>query len=203
MKMLDYINALPDAYRKDKDSNNYKLLSLEHALVNGFWDDLKAVDTVMDIFKAAGKTLDLYGGMYNQARGGMTDEQYRVIILQRIARNWAGGDYNSTVTALASALGVSPSEFRLVEEDNPRRVAVENIPFSALQEAGITAKQAEQMIAGFMPIGIPLAPLAFSGTFEFAASANEYDAERGFGNVDQTIGGYFGYLETGDIDVPV
>ena len=203
MRIADYINALPDAYRKDRDSNNYKLLYLEYLLVNGLREDIEAVDTVMDIFKATGGTLDLYGDMYRQARGSLTDEQYRIIILQRIARNWAGGDYNSTVQALASVLGVSPSEFRLVEEDNPRRIAVVDLPFDALQEAGIGTKQAYQMIEALMPVGIPLAPLALDGTFEFALYEKEYDANKGFGDINQTIGGTFGLLEAGDVDVPI
>ena len=203
MRIDNYTNALPDAYRKDKDSNNYKLLYLEYALVNGLRDDIEAVDTVMDIHKATGRTLDLYGDMYNQARGGLTDEQYRVIILQRVARNRAGGDYNSTVEALASVLGVSPSEIRLIEEDNPRMIAVADLPYSALQEAGITSKQAYQMIESLMPVGIPLAPLSLEGTFEFALYEKEYDAEKGFGDVGQTVGGYFGLLESGDVNVPV
>jgi hypothetical protein len=203
MRIDEYINALPDAYRKDKGSNNYKLLYLEDALVNGLWDDIESVDAVMDIFKATGGTLDLYGEMYNQARGGLTDEQYRVIILQRIARNYAGGDYNSTVQALANALGVSTSEIRLVEEDNPRMISVANLPYTALQAAGITSKQAYQMIAAMMPVGIPLAPLSLDGSFEFALFDNEFDTEKGFANIEQTIGGYFGLLESGDVDVPV
>jgi len=203
MRIVDYIDGLPDVYQKQPTSNNYKLLLLEQGLVGGFWDDLKALDAVLDISNASGETLDLYGSIYGQARGSMTDEQYRVIILQRAARNLAGGDYNSTIIALANALGVSPSEFTLIEEDEPRRVAVSDLPYAALQKAGLTSQQAYQIIQSLLPAGIPLAPLDLAGTLEFAQYESEYDEEKGFGNIDQTIGGYFGLLESGDIDVPV
>lgn len=203
MRITDYIDALPDVFRKDPESNNYKLLLMEQRLVEGFWDDLKAVYAVLDMSKASGKTLDLYGSIYGQARGSLTDEQFKVIILQRAARNLAGGDYNSTVIALANALGVSPSEISLSEQDDPRKIIVNDLPYAALQEAGLTGKQAYQIIESLLPAGIPLAPLALDGTFEFAELDGEYDESKGFGDIEQTIGGYFGLLESGDIDVPV
>ena len=203
MRIADYIEALPDSYKKTESSNNYKLLYLEWFLVSGLWKDIQAVQDTADIFKATGATLDHYGAMYNQPRGSMTDEQYRVIILQRVARYWAGGDYNSTVEGLASALGVSPTEFVLIEKDNPRQIEVSNLPFSILNKIGITSKQIFQIIEAMLPVGIPLAPLSLDGTFEFAELADEQSETAGFGDIDQTIGGYFGVLETGDIDIPV
>lgn len=203
MLITDYINALPDVFRKDAQSNNYKLLLTEQRLVEGLWQDIKDVQDTLDITKAKGKTLDLYGSIYEQARGSLTDEQFRVIVLQRAARNLAGGDYNSTVIALANALGVSPSEISLSEQDDPRKIIVNDLPYAALQEAGLTGKQAYQIIESLLPAGIPLAPLSLDGTFEFAELDGEYDESKGFGDIEQTIGGYFGLLESGDIDVPV
>lgn len=202
MRIADYIEALPDSYKKTTASNNYNLLYLEWLLMSGFWTDIQAVQDTADIAKATGKTLDLYGSIYNQARGSMTDEQYRVIIMQKVARYWAGGDYNSTVKALAGALGVSPSEFVLTEKDNPRQIEVSRLPFSILNEIGITSKQIFQIIEAMLPVGIPLAPLTLDGTFEFSASADEQSDTAGFGDIEQTVGGYFGALETGNIDIP-
>lgn len=203
MRITDYINALPDVFRKDSQSNNYKLLLLDERLVSGLRDDIEAVQETMDISKATGETLDLYGSIYGQPRGSMTDDQYRVIVMQRAARNRAGGDYNSTVEALANALGVSVTEFKLVEIDSPRQVEVTNLPFSALLEAGLTGEQTFQIIEALLPAGVPLAPLDLAGTFEFSDSADDYDEEKGFGDIEQTIGGYFGLLESGTIDIPV
>lgn len=202
MRIADYMEALPDSYKKTTASNNYKLLYLEWLLMSGLWTDIQAVQDTADIYKETGKTLDYYGQMYNQPRGSMTDEQYRVIIMQKVARYWAGGDYNSTVKALAGALGVSPSEFVLTEKDNPRQIEVSNLPFSILNAIGITSHQIFQIIEATLPVGIPLAPLTLDGTFEFSASADEQSDTAGFGDIGQAVGGYFGELETGDIDIP-
>lgn len=202
MKITDYIEALPDSYKKTTESNNYKLLYLEWLLMSGLWTDIQAVQDTADIYKATGATLDHYGQMYNQPRGSMTDEQYRVIILQKSARYRTGGDYNSTVEALASAFGVEPTSFQLTEQDNPRKIIVSKLPYSILAEVGITSHQIFQIIEALLPVGVPLAPLTLDGTFEFSASADEQSDTAGFGDIEQTVGGYFGELENGDIDIP-
>ena len=180
MQITDYVNALPDAYEKGSESNNYKLLSLEERLVAALRDDLTAIQEVLDINKASGKTLDLYGETYSQARGGMTDEQYRIVILQRVARNIAKGDYNSVIESLAVAFGVSPKEISLAETENPAEVELGAMPYSVLQNAGITGSQLQSIVIAVLPVGVSLAPVALDGTFEFSASADEYDEESGF-----------------------
>lgn len=198
MRISDYINELPDSYKKGTDSNNYKLLYLEERLVCSFRTDVEAVQETLDITKARGKTLDLYGAMYGQARGSLTDEQYRVAILQRVSRYLSGSDYNSTVNALASALGVSPTEIKLVEEFNPMKITVSELPYTILQNAGITSDQISQIIEALMPVGVPLGNLEVSGTFEFGTTNNEYDENKGFGGIGTAIGGYFGLVSNND-----
>lgn len=193
MQIVDYIHHLPDVYRKDEDSNNYKLLLLEQRLVEGLYKDIEGVWEVSNIYEATGSTLDLYGEMYDQPRGKATDEQYRYLIVQKVAQNMVEGDYNSIVSSLAVAFNVPVEEFQLRETDNPAEVEVVDLPFSVLTEAGLTAEQAVEIIRTVLPAGVTLAPMELAGTFEFGF-ADEYDENKGFGNVEQTIGGYFGYL---------
>lgn len=194
MKITDYINALPDVYKKHEGSNNYKLLSLEQKLIADFEDDIQAVQDTLDIYNATGKTLDLYGAMYGVPRGKATDEQYRYLVTQKIAQNMVTGDYNSIVNAIAVAFNVPVTEFGFRDTGNPAEVECVNLPYSALLNAGMTVEQAREIISGLLPVGITLVLQELAGTFEFSASADEYDETAGFGNVDQTIGGYFGYL---------
>lgn len=204
MKIDEYILKLPDSYAKKESSNNYKLLTLEQRLVDGLRGDIEEVYQTGDINSASGITLDLYGAMYNQSRGSMIDEQFRYVIMQTVAQNRIGGDYNSIVTALANALGVEPTEFVLSETENVCEVRVDNLPYAILSSAGITATQVYQIIKRTLPAGVALAGLNLEGTFEFADGADEYDASAGFGDVnDDTIGGYFGHLETNDIVIPI
>ena len=199
MKINDYVNALPDAYKKTPDSNNYKLLQMEERLVGGLRDDMDLLFDALDIHKATGKTLDLYGESYGQARGSLTDEQYRLIILQRIARNMAKGDYNSIVKALAVAFGVTTDYVAFEETENPAEVRAENLPYTIMLNAGLTGAQIIEMLKAILPVGVKLASdLNLEGTFEFSAFDNEYNEEAGFGDFGQTIGGTLGVLVNDD-----
>lgn len=193
MKIVDYIHNLPDVYRKDESSNNYKLLLLEQRLVEGLYKDIEGVWETSNIYDAVGKTLDLYGEMYGQPRGKATDEQYRYLIVQKVAQNMVTGDYNSIVNSLAVAFGVPVTEFQLRETDNPAEVEVVDLPYSVLVKAGLTSGQAAKIIGSVLPIGVTLAPMELSGTFEFGI-ADDYDENKGFGNIAQTIGGYLGLM---------
>lgn len=202
MRLSDYINALPDSYKKHSESNNYKLLSLEQKLVQGLRDDIDALEAALDIYTATGKTLDLYGSIYRQPRGSMTDEQYRYIILQRATRCLVGGDANSIINALAVVFKTDTSQFGLSDTANDCEVEITSLPYSVLQNAGLTVSQIHQIVKNMLPAGVRLAPLELSGTFEFGASADEYSEAAGFGDINQTIGGFFGYLATDDNEVP-
>lgn len=194
MLIDEYIKQLPDVYLRDSESNNYKLLMLFMNGTQEFRDDMRAVEETADINKAYGKTLDLFGEMVGRPRGTATDEQYRVLIMQAAASNMIQGDYNSVVSALSAALGVPLTSFVLRDTENPAEVEIINLPYSELLNAGITGEQAVDIIRKVLPAGVTLAPVNLTGSFEFASFAEEYDEEKGFGNVSQTIGGSFGYL---------
>ena len=84
---LNHAKNLPDAYRKDKDSNNYKILEVERDAVSQLNAMLNQIYEITDLENATGKTLDLYGEKIGQDRGKATDEQYRVLIRAKAVRN--------------------------------------------------------------------------------------------------------------------
>lgn len=194
---------LPDAYRKDSGSNNYKILAVEKSEMDRIRQNHAALLDSLDLDKAAGHTLDLYGEMVGQERGAATDEQYRVMLKAKIRRNLANGDFNSILNAISATFGCQPSEISLVEEDQPCSVRIDSLPFEALNASNIDAHTAVQIIGRLMPVGVKLDSLNFSGTFEFGGSEMEYDAEKGFADQEQTIGGYLGYVSTGEVLLPV
>lgn len=190
----DYAKNLPDAFSKAKGSNNARILELAKTAVDELREAVRAVYDSLDIDKATGKSLDMFGDMVGQNRGAATDEQYRAMIKSKICRNLANADHNSIVRAICVVFGCEPQEVLLVESEAPCAVTVEALPFGALNKSNIDAQTAIKIIAGLMPAGVRLESLNFTGTFEFAATAAEYDANKGFGNEGQTLGGYFGLL---------
>jgi len=186
------VKNLPDAYAKGRDSNNAKLLEIDKLALDDLRAAVNAIADSLDIDKATGKTLDLYGDMFGQPRGAATDEQYRILIKNRVIRNMASADHTSIVNAICTTFDCDPSEVLLTELDEACRVNVEGLPISKLNESNIDLNTAVQIVAGLMPAGVFVEAMEFTGTFEFGGTELEYDVEKGFGNEDQTIGGDFG-----------
>lgn len=202
------IQNLPDCYRKGTGSNNYKLLELNEQATRDLQEDIQDVLETLDLNQASGKTLDLYGDMMEQGRGLLNDEQYRYMILCRIGRNAVQGDYNSIMQVLMLMLGsrqneVTLNDLEIVEDEQPCTVRLTKFPVHVLTDAGFSSRQAAELIKTLLPVGVRLLVDNFEGTFEFADSANVYDESAGFGNIEQTIGGYLGLYFGDDDDIPV
>ena len=206
MRISDNVRRLPDAFCKSQDSNNAKILALNEGDIATLDTLFKQIDESLDIYKAEGKMLDLYGEMYEQKRGSLNDVKYRTLILARIATNTSGVDHQSIVNNLANILRCDPSEIQFIDrEDLPATVEVKALPFVALGEMGFTSRQTKQIVKMLLPIAVNLIFDELQGTFEFAASADEYDEGKGFGNDEQTIGGTLGMMvgEDEEKDLPI
>lgn len=202
------VERLPDCYRKDQDSNNYKLLKLNSLAVEELKADIKAVKNVLDLNLAAGKSLDLYGDMLGQRRGLLNDEQYRYMLFARIGRNIVQGDYQSIMNTLVLMFGsqqgdITLDDLDLEEEETPCVVKLSKFPISVLMNAGFSSRQAVTMIEMLLPVCVTLSADNFEGTFEFAGLDQEYDESSGFADIAQSIGGYLGLLLGDDDKIPI
>lgn len=202
------VERLPDCYRKDPESNNLKMLELGRLAAEQLRADIQAVLESLDLGCATGKTLDLYGDMLGQRRGVLNDEQYRYMLLSKIGRNTVQGDYNSIMATLILMFGsqmgdITLDDLEVVEEERPCVVKLTKFPVQVLISAGFSSRQAVTMIESLLPTCVTLAADNFEGTFEFAESAGVYDELAGFGNMEQTIGGYLGLYLGDDDKIPV
>lgn len=154
-----YVKNLPDCYRKSIQSNNNKILKVEKHALTKLAEDISAVFDTLDIWKATGKTLDLYGEMYNLPRENMEDDQYRLMILLKMTRNRAGSDHTSIVNALATALGLSPESLCILDSEISGNVDVDPLPYNVLQEAGISVKQVWESLKQLLAVGVGIGRL--------------------------------------------
>lgn len=196
---------LPDAYRKDADSNISKILQIEKAEMDRLRADMLAVYDALDLNKAHGKTLDLYGSAVGQERGRATDNQYRVLIKARILRNFANGDHGSIVNLLAMIFDCNPEEILLTELEAPCEVRVDRLPFTALNNMALDINTVLKIVREVIPAGVYMGSVAFTGTFEFSAGTElVYDDKKGFADTAQTFGGTLGYIFNEEpTDLPV
>lgn len=203
---LNHAKNLPDAYRKDKDSNNYKILEVERDAVSQLNAMLNQIYEITDLENATGKTLDLYGEKIGQDRGKATDEQYRVLIRAKAVRNLVNGSYQTICDAMCATFGCDKSAIKFVDTDKPCHIEATVFPIVEIAEAGFTASQAMAIIKSLLPICVTLEPIFIEGSFVFSDVENDIDENAGFTDVEGgTIGGVFGsiYGTTDEIVLPI
>jgi hypothetical protein len=88
---------LTDNYKKDENSNNYKLLDLGHQEHTEIMQNLRLIELWRDIDNAEGFTLDKIGKNVLELREGRADPEYRKAIKIKIRGNLSAGtveDFN-------------------------------------------------------------------------------------------------------------
>ena len=146
----------------------------------------------------------MYGEMLRQKRGIASDAQYRILLKSRIMRNLCNGDHDSIVRAISMVFDCDPSEVQLVESEASPSVEIKGLPYAAINKSGLATEDAIKIIYGLIPAGVTAETVVFDGTFQFGTEEMELDAAKGFANIEQTTGGYFGLLASGvSSDLPI
>lgn len=192
---------LPDTYRKDKDSTNYKILAIERDAVGILDETLSQLAGMLDIDTAAGAVLDLYGDEIGLKRGNATDDQYRILIKAKASQNLSNGTYASICNALCITFNCDKSAIKFEDGDTPCSVKATVFPVVEINEAGFTASQAMAIIQSLLPICITLEPIVVDGTFVFTDTEGVIDTTKGFGGYEgDTVGGTFGAIYGADTE---
>lgn len=195
-----FAKKLPDAFRKDAESNNHKLLQLESDSLDWLDEDLQALRSGLSVDSAKSGTLDIFGAMVDLPRAGLDDELYRYAVSLKLAQNTTGAGYDDTVDILVRVLKCEKEDISIVDSDKPCKVFIAKLPYSVLKQSGLTTRQFANMVEGILPVCVTLDNGNFEGTFEFGETATEYDVNTGFADLEGTIGGFFG-LTLGEDDV--
>lgn len=139
MNLKNMLKRLTSNYRKDEESNVYKLFATAAAEIEEVRQAFEELEDSYGIEKAKGESLDLIGEDLRQPRIGMSDEEYRPRLRFKAAMNRSMTDINSVNTSLKSILG---DNFKRLREDyakEPASVVAEIgrlypiMPFSEIQ----------------------------------------------------------------------
>ncbi len=186
------IKNLPDAFKKDTESNNYKLLQINKNTTDIIQAAVSDVFSALNLNNAKGKVLDdIYSGRVHLRRGALSDEQYAIRLRAKIMQNIASGSFPDLLEALAYALQCDKSAIHIVEGSKPNNVNIKDIPLETIFSAGFTIDDIIAMIENMLPLGVRIEERSFTGTLEFGGE-NEFDANKGFSDENNKIGGYFG-----------
>ncbi len=207
--LKNMLSKLPHYFKRD--GNIAKLFSVFSDQFKELKQTIDTVEEWRDIDKAQGTTLDAIGENVIQPRGQATDSVYRILLKSKIARNLSDGTINTIIRVLATALSVSPTEIKLEEKWNdvndsePAALKVIELPIARLNEAGLDPYNFARIVKRTVAGGVSVSAIELTGTFEFGTTAMEADNDKGFADIDGTIGGYFGmiYTPSNDIELPI
>lgn len=205
------LNSLTDAYNKDHNSNNAKLMRIIARQFEDLQKTILKIELWRAIDEAQGTTLDLIGANVRQPRGKANDEVYRILIKSKIARNLSQGDINNIIHVLATSLNCEYGDIKITElyssGGEPAAIAINKVPIHSLNAVGMTPHQFGQIVKRTAPAGIRVAVVELTGTFEFSSIPNqvETDANKGFSDINQQTGGYLGaaFSPAIDEDLPI
>lgn len=204
---MSLINKLPDTFRKDPGSNNFKLLKINEASLAAVKKDINNISDSLDIEKAFGITLDYYGDLYNQKRGNLDDVKYRSMLKARINNLLIDGTYSSIISAICTVFNCDPSDIEMRDKiDSNLTVQVIGLPIESIIRSGFSSNQAIQIIKMLLPVCVSVSSdTVFEGTFELAAAEGELDNNKGLANDELTNGGTLSLIiaDNNDIVLPI
>lgn len=204
---MNLVNKLPDTFRKDKDSNNYKLLRINEVALIKVQEDIKDITDLLDIDNAYGKTLDYYGDLYNQKRGNLNDDKYRPILKAKINNLLVDGTYSSIIHAICMIFNCNPEDIQITDKADQKFVVhIGGLPLDAIIRSGFSSEQAKQIIKMLLPICISISSdTVFEGTFELATNEGEKDNNKGLASDDLSVGGTLSLIvaDNNDIVLPI
>lgn len=200
-----------DYFDKRPDSNLSKLISIFSEELMNFKETNDRILEWRSIDQAQGEALNLIGENINQARGAANDEVYRILLKSKIARSLSDGSINMIIQVLSIALSTEPSEIKIVEKwtdsstPEPAAISVIELPIAALNAAGLDPVQFGRIVQRTVAAGVKVDAINLEGTFEFGPTAIVTDNSKGFGDIEQTIGGFLGavYSPSTNQDLPI
>ena len=156
---------LPDAFRKSEDSNNCKLLYINEKSKASIVQTFKDLFELLDIDKASGTHLDMYGKMFGVKRGQDNDDKYRIQIKGKIGQNFLlGTTRDKVVEILFIFIFCDISDIKLTNGETTGSVVLKDIPLNVLITAGFDVNRVNALIEGLLPVGVTLTSFVYSVT---------------------------------------
>lgn len=140
---------------------------------------LKLIERDRDIMSASSETLELIGKEFGVERGTSTDDALRTKIIGAVLVGSVQADYESIVSAINLIFGREAVKswsyqrdyyipnIRLFETEYG--IVITGITREDLQNSGLTGDEVRAIIQKFLPVGIKLGAVQFSGTFMLSA----------------------------------
>lgn len=198
MAVDELIRLLSTAFRKDPDSNNYKLLKILDSEFSNIEQAINDVKNAHFIDFAAGQSLDHLASLFNVRRKlNETDEHFRARIKLVFSKITNMATISDIKEILAATLNTSTSRVSVRD-----RYDVEPAFFEVwvwlpdLAAAGLTLEEFQELISAIKPAGTRMQAIQ-QGTFTYRSTSDTSDPTKGYNdlaNSNPEAGTYAGLL---------
>lgn len=165
------MQRLTSNYNQSPSGNVYKLFSI---ISEEFGQIKSTFDTISDwknLDAAKGTTLDEIGVLVQELRNGQNDEQYRLKLRFKMARNKSTADINSIISSLSLILGLPKEDITILDNEEPASYRLV-FPLEKLQKSKIKTNEVIDLAESISAAGIRVVlQVQFSKNKVYAASA--------------------------------
>lgn len=184
MAVDDLIKLLSTAYRKDPNSNNYKLLKI---LDSEFQNIERAINDLKDahfVDFAEGKSLEYIASLFNIRRQqNETDDHFRVRIKLAFSKISNMASINDIKEIVAAALQTKTSRVKVKDRYDFEPAFFELwIWLQDLNNAGLTLDDFQELIGVIKPAGVKVKAYQF-GTFTYRSIGEASDPTKGYNDL--------------------
>lgn len=193
MAVDDLIKLLSTAFRKDADSNNYKLLEVIDSEFQNIEQTINDIKYTHSIDLATGKSLDWFASLFNVRRKqNETDDHFRARIKLAFSKIADMATINDIKEIVAATLQTKTSRIRVVDKWNVEPAYFDVwVWLQDLNNVGLTVEELKDLLQAIKPAGVRLDAKQF-GTFTYRSASETSDLSKAYSGtfIGFGIGGY-------------
>jgi len=192
------VKLLSTAFRKDPDSNNYKLLKVIDSEFSNLEQIINDVKNAHFVDHATGKSLEYIASLFTVRRKlNETDDHFRARIKLTFSKISNTATINNIKEVVAAALNTETSRVRVRDRYDMEPAMVEVwIWLQDLNAAGLTLNEFKELLKIVKPAGVRITTYQ-GGTFTYRSIGESSDPTKGYNdlaNSNPNAGTYAGLL---------
>lgn len=198
MAVDELIKLLSTAFRKDQDSNNYKLLKVIDSEFNNIEQTIKDIKNARFVDFAQGKSLDYIASLFNiRRKQNETDDHFRARIKLAFSKITDMATINDIKEIIAATLQTETNRVKIKDKyDIEPALFYLYVYLQDLKNAGLTIDEFQELIKAIKPAGVRVQVYQL-GTFTYRSASDTSDPTKGYNDLNNSnpdAGTYAGLL---------
>lgn len=187
MAVDELIKLLSTAFRKDQDSNNYKLLKVVDSEFTNIEQTINDIKNAHFVDLAQGKSLDYIASLFNVRRKqNESDDHFRARIKLAFSKITDMTTINDIKEMLAATIQTETSRIKVMDKwDSEPALFFIYLFMQDLNNAGINIDELRELIKLIKPTGVKVQAFQL-GTFTYRSAGEASDPTKGYNDLSNS-----------------